>query len=335
MARPSIAEAFFRGLIAKGSGLFAHLDGLRSATVPTTESEWLDCKGAARITDADVQKYWSKTLAAFGTTQGGVLIWGLDCRKQGDPPVDCVTGPSYVATPTALKSRLMELHHLATDPPIQGVEVEAVPDPADASRGFVVCFVPENGVKPVRAEHAGKQFYIRVGDDSVVPSTALLRALFAPGSQADLAVQVRVKHWPEASDERSATHIQYWVDVTNRGLVSVNGVYVALIGTDRHYAGSFSTPDNWKQRSTSSWPTAFEAPRAIHPGETTTAFKFEPGILLKQKDATAHILPNGYQQVFDLRIFAEHQAGFRARVTIVENDVYHRVARDCEILPLA
>jgi len=38
--------------------------------------------------------------------------------------------------------------------------------------------------------------------------------------------------------------------------------------------------------------------------------------------------------VFDLRIFAEHQAGFRARVTILENDVYHRVARDCEILSL-
>ena len=69
----------------------------------------------------------------------------------------------------------MELHHLASDPPIQGVEVEAVPDPADPARGFVVCFIPENGVKPVRAEHAGKQFYIRVGDDSVVPSTALLR----------------------------------------------------------------------------------------------------------------------------------------------------------------
>jgi hypothetical protein len=124
--------------------LFAHLDGLGSAPVPSTESEWLDCKGAARISDADVQKYWSKTLAAFGTTQGGVLIWGLDCRKQGDPPVDCVTGPSYVATPAALKSRLMELHHLATDPPIQGVEVEAVLDPVDTSRGFVVCFVPEN-----------------------------------------------------------------------------------------------------------------------------------------------------------------------------------------------
>ena len=116
--------------------------------------------------------------------------------------------------------------------------------------------------------------------------------------------------------------------------MSVNGVYVSLMGTDRHYASSFSKPDNWMQRTTSSWQTGFEAPRAIHPSETTTAFRFEPGVLLKQKDTTAPILPNGYQQVFDLRIFAEHQMGFRARVIIGENDVYHHIARDCEILPL-
>ena len=229
---------------------------------------------------------------------------------------------------------MLELHHLATDPPIQRVEIETVPDPAHPARGFLICYVPESSVKPVRAEQAGKQFYIRVGDDSVVPSVALLRLLFAPGSQADLAVRVRVKHWPEASDVRVATHIHYWVDVTNRGLVSVQGVVVALMGTDRYYAGRFSTPDNWKQRSSSSWPTAFEAPRAIHPGETTTAFKFESDVLLKQPNATAHILPNDFRQTFDLRIFAEHQAGFRARVVFGDNDVHHRVARDCDILPL-
>lgn len=66
--------------------MFAHLAGLGSAPVLTTESEWLDCKGAARISDADVQKYWSKTLAAFGTTQGGVLIWGWIAASRGTRP---------------------------------------------------------------------------------------------------------------------------------------------------------------------------------------------------------------------------------------------------------
>ena len=334
MPTPSLAEAYFRDLITKGDGLFAYLDGLAVAPTPTTETDWLDFKGAAKISEDDVKKYWSKSLAAFGTTQGGVLIWGLDCRKQGDPPVDRVTGPSYVQNPAAFESRLMELHHQATDPPLLGVKVEAVEDPNNKGRGFVVCYIPASTWKPVRAEHAGHQFFIRVGDDSVVPGVALLRALFAPGSYAELTVKIRVKHWPEVPDVRIATHIDFWVAVTNHGLISVSGVYLALAGTDRYYSGEFSTPDNWKQRSTSTWPTAFEAPRAIHPGETITAFKFRSATLLKQKDETAHVLPPQYRQVFDLRIFADHQPGFRASVAFGENDIHHRVTRDCEVSPL-
>ena len=104
---PSIAEIHYRDLLAKGGTLFAHLDGVGGAATPTSETEWLDFKGASKIPDADAQKYWSKALAGFGTTQGGMLIWGLDCRKQGDPAVDCVMGPSYVSKPAAFKSRLM------------------------------------------------------------------------------------------------------------------------------------------------------------------------------------------------------------------------------------
>lgn len=211
MDASSIAESYFRDLLAKGVGLFGFLNELGSASPPATETEWLDFKGAAKIQDADVQKYWSKALAGFGTTQGGVLIWGLDCRKQGDPAIDRVIGPSYVANPRAFKSRLVELHHMASDPPIGGVEVEVIEDPDDKSRGFVVCYIPESALKPARAEYAGRQFYVRIGDDFVVPGTALLRALFVPNSNARLSVLMRMS-------ERSS---QVIFNVKNEGLVMV------------------------------------------------------------------------------------------------------------------
>ena len=229
----------------------------------------------------------------------------------------------------------MELHHVATEPPVLGIEIVAVPDPQNHARGFVVCYVPESAFKPVRAEHAGRQFYIRAGDDSIVPSVTLLRSLFAPGSFAELTVKIRVEHWPKEPDVRTATHIDFWVDVSNGGLVSVTGVLVALAGTDLYYSGQFTTPDNWRLRSISTWPTSFESPRAIYPGETTTAFKFRSDVLLKQKDVVDHVLPPQYEQVFDLRIFADNQPGFRATTRFLENDIHHRVAKDCEISPLS
>src|SRR6266404_6707775 len=87
LERPSIAKEFFLKIVG-GLDPAAATKGLVRATPPCFETEWLDFKGAARITDQISKRKWSEALAGFANTQGGVLIWGVDARKDPATGVD-------------------------------------------------------------------------------------------------------------------------------------------------------------------------------------------------------------------------------------------------------
>jgi Schlafen, AlbA_2 len=42
-----------------------------------TENDFLEFKGASRVTDVQVRGFWSEALSGFANTEGGVLIWGI------------------------------------------------------------------------------------------------------------------------------------------------------------------------------------------------------------------------------------------------------------------
>ena len=71
--RPSIAKEFFLKITGDTDPVAA-IKRLVGATPPVFETEWLDFKGAAKITPQIVQEKWSIALAGFANTQGGVLI---------------------------------------------------------------------------------------------------------------------------------------------------------------------------------------------------------------------------------------------------------------------
>lgn len=182
-------QEFFRTHCAGGKSA---IEALYKGDAKTCEEDWLDCKGCERIDDTAVKKTWSESLSAFANTQGGVLIWGLDARKDPETGIDRVTGPSYVPDVHALASRLRELTALACDPPLPGVEIVTVEDAARRPAGFVLCYIPEGDTKPYRAEQAGRNYFIRAGAATHVPSPALLRSLFFPQCKAVLSVHARV-----------------------------------------------------------------------------------------------------------------------------------------------
>ena len=49
------------------------------------ENEHLDYKGASRIRRTTSKSIGVKALSAFANTGGGVLLWGVDCRKVKQP----------------------------------------------------------------------------------------------------------------------------------------------------------------------------------------------------------------------------------------------------------
>ena len=89
--RPSIARDFFLKITRDPDPVEA-IKRLVGATPPEFETEWRDFKSGAQINDEAAKKTWSKALAGFANTQGGVLIWGVDARKDQATGIDAACG---------------------------------------------------------------------------------------------------------------------------------------------------------------------------------------------------------------------------------------------------
>jgi hypothetical protein len=181
----SLARLFYEQIIGSADPA-AFIRGLVSSSPPTREEEWLDFK--LFVNDRDAKETWSAALSGFANTGGGVLVWGIDARKDPTDQIDAACKAVPIAEPAKLVSRLKELHRGATDPPVMGVEIREFLD-AESSEGFVVCSVPESKSKPHRAEHVkNKPYYLRAGDNFVIAGPSVLRSLFYPQTSASFRV---------------------------------------------------------------------------------------------------------------------------------------------------
>lgn len=266
--RSSSAHVLFDQIKAGGLSV---LNGMVKSSPPTFEEEWVDFKGAAIIAPDEIKKIWSKALAGFANTGGGVLIWGIDARKD-QAGVDHALSLSLVPDPDAMKSRLMELHHQSTDPPVLTVEVESYPDPGASGAGFVVCLIPESPFKPHRAEHlTNKPYYIRAGDDFVIPSPALLRHLFYPHTYSHLWVEVAVTVKPQTKLNTKGlpmpdgADISYDVRIHNSGTATAQDVYVVFQSEIR--GNDYRSGKDWIVTANPQGQSALMGRRPLHPAQ--------------------------------------------------------------------
>jgi hypothetical protein len=86
---------------------------------------------------------WLQALSGFSNNEGGVLVWGLDARKDKTSNIDQIVGVKPINDPQGLRAKLLEWRRQATDPPVGNVQVQAYDHPTEAGKGFVVCFIPK------------------------------------------------------------------------------------------------------------------------------------------------------------------------------------------------
>jgi len=183
----SIAQNYFEKFT--GPDAATVLSGIIHTNPKTFEDNWLDFKSGFTKPE-DLESIWSKVLGAMANAGGGVVVWGIGARKHGKPPVDAAHSLELVPDVNYLTSRLIEICHFATDPPLAGIQVRPIPKAKGSNEGFVVCLVPEGRAKPYESLKAEKPFYLRMGDESRKPPLPILRQLFYPKRAIRLGIEM-------------------------------------------------------------------------------------------------------------------------------------------------
>lgn len=154
---------------------------------PVTEELFLDYKrsadnGQGRTLHNNDRNNLAKAISGFGNSEGGVIIWGVECRNdhtKGDIPDKRVP----IADPVKFKSLLEQATTGLTVPPHTGVQHHAI------LPGFVVTLIPEGMHAPYQTVPE-LSFYIRAGSNFAKAPHAVVAGMF--GRRPQPAVKM---HW--------------------------------------------------------------------------------------------------------------------------------------------
>lgn len=146
--------------------------------------------GSKSSQDDGVMKNLAKALSGFANASGGVVVWGVDCRKHGTDDSDAVQQLVPIDNLKAFHTRINALLGDATDPPLLNTEIFCVNVAEDS--GFLVLYIPKHP-KLIKSKASGaNECYVRSGSNFIPMDSAMLERKIraaAPPSPADVELQ--------------------------------------------------------------------------------------------------------------------------------------------------
>jgi hypothetical protein len=157
----------------------------------------------------DDRKNFSKLLSAFANSDGGVILWGVRTEMTHGREVASTLQP--ISDPAEFASRLARLVPNATQPVIDGVQIETI-ESAKEGYGYVKCLIPASDRAPHRAMQADREYYGRTTDQTYRLEHYQLEDMFGKRARPSLVLV------PEIRAEGDRWHLR--LALRNEGRVS-------------------------------------------------------------------------------------------------------------------
>jgi hypothetical protein len=174
--------------MGRAEDLFARLKNEGSSAVKQlivdaqTENLWLDFKrsgndgNGSKLHESD-WKSLAKALSGFANSDGGVILWGVDCAS--DPILgDVPTGTAPLQNPTRFVSWLENAVSACAVPTVPSVE--SMPIIESGSSGYVATLVPASPLAPHQCVKpvGSLSYYLRAGSSFMQVPHAVLAGMF-------------------------------------------------------------------------------------------------------------------------------------------------------------
>jgi hypothetical protein len=197
-----------------------------------SEELFLDFKRSAdngtgrRLHDTDRQNL-AKAISGFGNSEGGVIIWGVDCRDR--PAIGDVAAARFpIENPKRFVSRLEGAVSGCTIPPHPDVRHIAIAALAP-DLGFVVTYVAKSYLAPHQCLQP-PQYHVRAGSNFIPASHGVLAGMFGRQPQPSLfhnwlVEKARITPVSQVSSQPTLQFVAVLV-LHNRGPGLARDVYV-------------------------------------------------------------------------------------------------------------
>ncbi len=175
----SRAREIFDKLVSEGlAGIQEFIDNRKSEELFLDFKRSSDNGRGRKLSDHDRDNF-GKALSGFANAEGGVIVWGIDCRSS--PHGDVASSMIPISDPLKFLSLLQGAVSGLTIPPVPNVSLHAIIDPY-TEEGFVVSLIPQSDLAPHQVVRK-LQYYMRAGSDFMPVPHAILAGMFGKRPQ--------------------------------------------------------------------------------------------------------------------------------------------------------
>ena len=205
------AEEIFQNIKEKGEEAIDEFISNRES-----EELYLDFKrsfnngSGSKLSNND-RKNFAKAISGFGNSEGGVIVWGVECKKDFDG-ADVAKAKFEIENVARFKSWLEGNVSGCTVPPHSLVEHHPIITD-DKGNGFVVTLIPKSNRAPHQSV-TGNRYYIRAGSDFHPTPHSVLSGMFGRRPQPHISHRI---YFHNSQIQENTIHLHIGIEITNHG----------------------------------------------------------------------------------------------------------------------
>jgi Putative DNA-binding domain len=185
------------------------------------EHLYLDFKTVsnANLNSADDKKNLAKALSGFANPSGGLIVWGVDARKNARG-IDCATGLNEISPIQLFVSRLNTLTGESVSPLVDGIIHKSII--IGGEKGCAVTLVSESQSGPHMAKPGEDRYYKRSGYSFYRMEHFDLEDMFGRRQKPMLAIQMA--NHRRCPEEDLNEELDFYLINTGRAIAKYTGV---------------------------------------------------------------------------------------------------------------
>jgi hypothetical protein len=165
----------------------------------------------------------AKSISGFSNSEGGVIVWGIDCSKDFDGS-DVATAKHHITNVKRFVSWLEEAISGCTIPPNTGVQNHPL-EIDSGGNGFVLTYIPKSDHAP-HQDVSSKKYYIRAGSNFVPILHDVLAGMF--GRRPHPKIKCNFLAYPfKVNDNRIRMSVGF--HISNDGPGIAEGLFVSVL----------------------------------------------------------------------------------------------------------